>query len=126
MSLPGRVFDEALRFGSTGGALLGGVQGFLLDETMAPDVLGTVVGLATGGFLGGAISYGALMLGSIAEDKFRRPWGALVTGLVALLLLLALTWGWDVTSPWLYIPGSGIAAYAAVVAWFRIPRILAA
>lgn len=121
----GRAFVEALKFGCTGGALLGGVQGILLDDAMAPDVMGAVVGLAIGGFIGWAIAYAALISGSIVSDLLGRHSGVLVTSLVPLLCLYALAPGMKVTSPWFYIPVGGIAGYAALVGWFRIPRILA-
>lgn len=133
MSLVGRAFVEALKFGVPGGVLLALVlfaSVAAADDGSAPmrwSELAVVLPTVSlyGAVAGLVVAYPALIVGSIAEDQFARPWGATSTGLATLAMLLALAGGVGMMSPWTYLPASGIAGYAAVVGWFRIPRILA-
>jgi len=122
---------EALNFGAPGGAALG--LGLALMPTGPGEVNvfgegyvpGAVVTLI-GALIGVLFAYLSLIAGSVAADLVRRWVGALVAMLVTVAgLELWLSWfsDRDWSSPWTALP-IGIAFYAAVVAWFRIPKIL--
>lgn len=128
----GRAFVEALKFGAPGGALVAWVPVWIspaqpnevnvMTESLGAVLLSTIVG-AVIGFL---FAYPSLIAGSIAAELV-RPWVGAVAALLVTVAGLELWFAWlsvwDWSSPWTAFP-VGIAAYAAVVAWFRIPRIL--
>jgi len=123
-----RALVEALRFGAVGGGLLGLVVSLWPAGPDGVNALGggfvpTLVVTLIGALIGILFAYPALIAGSIVADII-RPW---VGPLVAFLMTLAgieLVFRYDdLSSPWVALP-LGIATYAAVVAWFRIPRIL--
>jgi hypothetical protein len=127
----GRAFIEALKFGAPGGAVLG--LGLALMPTGPGEVNvfsggffpGLIVTLI-GSLIGVLFAYPSLIVGSIAADLARR-WVGAFAALLVTVVGLELWFSWlsdrDWSSPWTALP-LGIAAYAAVVAWFRIPRIL--
>lgn len=125
----GRAFLEALKFGAPGGAVL--ALALIIFMGAANDDGPLTWGLAWvglwaalyGAALGVAIGFAASIAGSIAADLTRRWVGALAAFLVTLVGL-EIFFGWDdPTSLWAPMP-VGIGMYAAVVGWFRIPRIL--
>jgi lysylphosphatidylglycerol synthetase-like protein (DUF2156 family) len=109
----GRAFLEALRFGATGGAVLGlrpaaGLvsEGFLLAGLTA---------VFYGALVGAGVAYFALVLAGMSADAVSNRWvGTLVAFCVAFAISFAMFWFWVL----------GVAAYAAIVAWFRLPRIV--
>ncbi len=110
---------EALKFGAPGGALLGFVLA-LVGGGLVPSIFVTLIGA----LVGLLVAYPALIVGSIAADSFSRWAGALAAFILTLVAIGAVMYGGDWRSPWVALP-IGVAAYAAVVTWFRIPRILA-
>jgi hypothetical protein len=133
--MTGRAFVEALRFGSPGGAALALA---LLGSSIAANGDGAPVVVilyvaGIGGLIGAAVAYVVLVVASIvadlasqgSEDRMRVI-GAVAaltttfTGLAGFNLARGM-----VPGTWALVPPLLIAAYAAVVAWFRIPKILA-
>ena len=110
---------EALKFGAPGGAALG--AGFILslgagDGVSTTDglVMGLLFGASIGGLVGLVAAHVTLVLAGMSADATNRGVGVIVAFCVAfaasflMLRFLAL----------------GPAAYAAIVAWFRLSHIV--
>jgi hypothetical protein len=142
MTIVSRSFVEALRFGATGGAALALslLTYYAMWEASDPGTLelselilpGLTVA-ALGALMGTPIAYGALILASIAADVAGRTHQVrtrLIGAAVALVATFVMLAGFNlardmVPGAWTFVPPLLIGAYAAVVAWFRVPRILA-
>ena len=109
----GRAFLEALRFGATGGAAVGLLPSAgLFSEGF---VLAGLTAVFYGALVGAGVAYLALVLAGMGADASDQKWvGTLVAFCVTFTASFAMVWFWAL----------GVAAYAAVVAWFRLPRIV--
>ncbi len=109
----GRAFFEALRFGATAGAALGlGLAAGLVSEGF---VLAGLTAAFYGALVGAGVAYFALVLAGMSADAVsNRGVGTLVAFCVTFATSFGMLWFWAL----------GVAGYAAIVAWFRLPRIV--
>lgn len=116
----GRAFLEALKFGATSGAAL--AVGFALHIGSANGDLGwsfvsisvSLFAAAIGAIAGLMAAYIALLLAGMSADIANRRVGVVVAFCVTFAASFVVVWFWAL----------GVAAYAAIVAWFRFPRIV--
>jgi hypothetical protein len=136
-----RAFVDVLRFGAPGGAalalaLLGSISAANGDGAPTRLNEGVVVILyvvGIGGLIGAVVAYVVLLVATIVADLASqgsearmRVVGAVTAWTTTFVMLVGfnLVRGM-VPGAWVFVPPLLIAAYAAVVAWFRIPKILA-
>jgi hypothetical protein len=128
-----RAIATALLFGSLGGGLPGllvGVWSSLdpgADSTAQARLMILVGAVVIGALVGTAFAIPALIVAAIAADVAagHGPWRSRVTGMTAAVLITVGAHFLVFRTFSIYPVALGFGAYAALVAWLRLPWILA-